>query len=38
VIVYYILNLNARGFPPRLTIVKDIANSIFAKRYYNLVS
>ena len=37
VIVEYILDLDARGFPPRLAVVKDIANSLLAERYCDLV-
>lgn len=33
VIVKYVLNLNARGFPPRLAAVKDMADSLLAKRH-----
>ena len=38
VIVQYILNLDVRGFPPRLTTVKDMANSLLAARYKEPVS
>ena len=38
VIIKYILNLNAREFPPRLATIKDIANSLRAKRCLYLVS
>ena len=37
-IVQHILNLDARGFPPRLATVKDIANSLLAARHEELVS
>jgi hypothetical protein len=37
VIVQHILNLNARGFPPRLTTVTDIANSLRAERHVGQV-
>jgi hypothetical protein len=37
VIVQHILNLDARGFPPRLAAVKDMADSLLAKRYRDLV-
>ena len=32
VVVEHILNLDSRGFPPRLTDVADIANSLRAER------
>jgi hypothetical protein len=32
VVIKYILKLVARGFPPRLAAVADIANSLRAKR------
>ena len=31
VIVQYILDLDAKGFPPRLSVVEDIADRLFAK-------
>jgi hypothetical protein len=33
VIVQHILNLDARGFPPRLAAVKDMADSLLAERH-----
>jgi hypothetical protein len=33
VIIQHILNLNARGFLPRLAAVKDIADSLLAERH-----
>jgi hypothetical protein len=33
VIVQHILDLDARGFPPRLAAVKDMADSLLAERY-----
>jgi hypothetical protein len=33
IIIQHILNLNLRGFPPRLATVKDMADSLLAKRY-----
>jgi hypothetical protein len=38
VIIQHILNLDARGFPPRLTAVKDMADSLLAKRHCDPVS
>jgi hypothetical protein len=38
VVVQHILNLDARGFPPRLAAVKDIAHLLLAERYCDLVS
>ena len=38
VVVEYILNLNLRRFPPRLTDVANIANSLRAKRNLGQVS
>jgi hypothetical protein len=38
VIVQHILDLDARGFAPRLTAVKDIANSLLAKRHRDPIS
>ena len=38
VIVKHILKLVARGFPPRLTAVADIANSLRAERNLGHVS
>ena len=38
VIVKNILNLDIRGFPLRLSAVKDLANSLLAARYYNPIS
>jgi hypothetical protein len=32
VIVQYVLNLDSKGFPPRLCSVEDIANRLLAKR------
>ena len=32
VVIEYILNLDSRGFPPRLADMADIANSLRAKR------
>ena len=32
VIVQYILDLDAKGFPPRLSVVEDIADRLFAER------
>jgi hypothetical protein len=32
VIVQYILDLDTKGFPPRLSIVEDIADRLFAER------
>jgi hypothetical protein len=37
VIIQHILDLDARGFPPRLTAVKDIADSLLAERHYDPV-
>jgi hypothetical protein len=36
-LVQHILNLDARGFPPQLAAVKDIANSLLAKRHRDQV-
>jgi hypothetical protein len=33
VFVQHILDLDARGFPPRLAAVKDVADSLLAERY-----
>jgi hypothetical protein len=33
VIVQHILDLDLRGFPPRLATVKDMADSLLAERY-----
>jgi hypothetical protein len=33
VIVQHVLNLDLRGFPPRLATVKDMADSLLAERY-----
>jgi hypothetical protein len=38
VIVQYILDLNARGFPPRLAAITDVANSLRAERHVGQVS
>jgi hypothetical protein len=38
VIVQHILNLNLQGFLPQLTTIKDIANSLLAKRYKDPIS
>jgi hypothetical protein len=37
VIVQYILDLDARGFPPRLAAVRDMADSLLAERHCNPV-
>lgn len=37
-LVQHILNLDARGFPLQLAAIKDIANSLLAKRHRDLVS
>jgi hypothetical protein len=37
VIVQYILDLDARGFPPRLAAVKDMADLLLAERHHDLV-
>jgi len=36
-IVQHILDLDARGFPPRLAAVADMANSLRAKRHLGQV-
>jgi hypothetical protein len=33
VIVQHLLDLDARGFPPRLAAVKDMADSLLAERH-----
>jgi hypothetical protein len=38
IIVWHILNLNARGFSPQLAAVADIANSLRAGLYVGYVS
>jgi hypothetical protein len=38
VIVQHILDLNLRGFPPRLAAIKDIADSLLAERHEDPVS
>jgi hypothetical protein len=38
VIVQHILNLNARGFPPWLAAVADMANCLHAERHVGQVS
>ena len=38
VIVKNILNLNIRGFPLRLSAIKDLANSLLAARHYDPIS
>jgi hypothetical protein len=38
VIVQHILDLDVRGFPPRLAAVKDMADSLLAERYQDPVS
>jgi hypothetical protein len=38
VIVQHILDLNLRGFPPQLATVKDMADSLLAKRYEDPIS
>jgi hypothetical protein len=38
VIVQHILKLDKRGYPPRLTDVEDIANSLLTKRHQLPVS
>jgi hypothetical protein len=38
VIIQHILDLDARGFPPWLAAVKDIADSLLAERHCDLVS
>jgi hypothetical protein len=35
VIVQHILDLDARGFPPQLAAVKDIADSLLAEQHRN---
>jgi hypothetical protein len=37
VLVKHILNLDARGFPPRLAALEDMANSLRDARYLQLV-
>jgi hypothetical protein len=37
IIVQHILDLNARGFPPRLATVADMANSLRAERHMGRV-
>jgi hypothetical protein len=37
VIIQHILDLNARGFPPRLAAVKDMADSLLGERHHDLV-
>ncbi len=32
IIIQYILDLDSKGFPPRLSSVKDIADRLLAKR------
>jgi hypothetical protein len=38
VIVQHILDLNLRGFPPRLAAIKDMADSLLAERHEDPVS
>ena len=38
VIVQHILELDSKGFPPRLSIIKDIANQLLATRNASRVS
>jgi hypothetical protein len=37
VIIQHILDLDARGFPPRLAAVKDMADSLLAERHHDPV-
>lgn len=36
-IVQHVLDLDARGFPPRLAAVKDMADSLLAERHQDPV-
>jgi hypothetical protein len=38
VIVQRIFDLDARGFPPQLAVVKDMADYLLAEQYYDTVS
>jgi hypothetical protein len=38
VIIQHILDLDARGFPPQLAAIADIANSLRAERHIGQVS
>jgi hypothetical protein len=38
VIVQHILKLNERAYPPRLSDVEDMANSLLAERYQDLLA
>jgi hypothetical protein len=38
VIVQHILDLDLRGFPPRLAAIKDMADSLLAERHEDPIS